>query len=634
MKNMKKNNKHMISGGFTLIEVLSAIVLLFIISGIGIYVALNIINNIKNNSYQVSINNIEKSAESYSFENPNKFTWLNLDNEGDKYYLCVKVQDLIDYGYFKSDVLDSYVSKDKKVDGNQQVYLEKDGNNETITKSILLIDNDNQSEYMELCKVNTGRVDFKVEPIDWSQYKYVDITYTLINNKDYVSEYKYMYYYKDKNGKVTDVNNLDAVDNKFTGNPMTVENIKVIENGTMYGYIVDKDGAKSEEYKIDINNIDIERPVINNGYEIKNEFDKNVVDKVVFPIEITDIGSGYDGNSFTVDDVVVTVGGVPITDGIYLTKKDYNKYDLEINSSIYGEIKVVIGDNKVLDKAENGNKSVVFDEGVRFVRLIMIKYDANGGLVGDASYGSSGAYTYNVPYYGKYLLEVWGAQGGAGMVNGVSKYTGGYGGYSVGNIELNKDEELYIYVGGKGGDAEDKEEGGIGGFNGGGAGGLDGNPAKSKNEPGAGGGGATHISLKDGLLSTLSLDVDKILIVAGGGGGAAYYGDGGSGGGIEGHIGAKKGGVVGTQTSGYAFGLGADGKEYNGGTGGGGGGFYGGSSKSSSSYNGTGGSGYIGNGRLTNKSMYCYKCTTSTDASTLTNSQRKRLNFLRNNFLI
>ena len=50
--------------------------------------------------------------------------------------------------------------------------------------------------------------------------------------------------------------------------------------------------------------------------------------------------------------------------------------------------------------------------------------------------------------------------------------------------------------------------------------------------------------------------------------------------------------------------------------GGGGGGFYGGGH----AYNdkGYGGSGYIGNTLLTNKSMYCYNCTESSDTATKT----------------
>lgn len=49
---------------------------------------------------------------------------------------------------------------------------------------------------------------------------------------------------------------------------------------------------------------------------------------------------------------------------------------------------------------------------------------------------------------------------------------------------------------------------------------------------------------------------------------------------------------------------------------GGGGGWYGGAS--GRMVGGGGGSSYIGNSRLTNKAMYCYNCTESTDEATYT----------------
>lgn len=49
---------------------------------------------------------------------------------------------------------------------------------------------------------------------------------------------------------------------------------------------------------------------------------------------------------------------------------------------------------------------------------------------------------------------------------------------------------------------------------------------------------------------------------------------------------------------------------------GGGGGYYGGGIAESST--GAGGSGYIGNSKLTNKVMYCYNCTSNDSESTKT----------------
>ena len=220
---------------------------------------------------------------------------------------------------------------------------------------------------------------------------------------------------------------------------------------------------------------------------------------------------------------------------------------------------------------------------------------------------------------GYYKLEVWGAQGGSYN----SSYYGGYGGYSTGIVFLNKNEQLKIYVG-------STATSSIGGYNGGGNG--------SSYVGISGGGGATHIATSSGLLSTLSEKRDNILIVAGGGGGSFYEGGtgaiGGSAGGYLGNNGLYynrgvpyggsqvSGGVNADSSSiGGSFGQGGTYTSYSAG---GGAGFYGGAAGGTDRANqgdygtGGGGSGYIGNALLTNKVMYCYNCTASSDAATKT----------------
>lgn len=144
------------------------------------------------------------------------------------------------------------------------------------------------------------------------------------------------------------------------------------------------------------------------------------------------------------------------------------------------------------------------------------------------------------------------------------------------------------------------------------------------------GGGATHIAKASGLLASLSEQRENILIVSGGGGGGRWqsnyddglFGNGGHGGGFHGGYGSSKdvlnaiggGSQTGSLSGGIkgSFGKGADAKAQAGG----GGGFYGGNTSSSAG----GGSGYIGNNLLTNKEMYCYNCTESSEASTKTTS--------------
>ena len=219
-------------------------------------------------------------------------------------------------------------------------------------------------------------------------------------------------------------------------------------------------------------------------------------------------------------------------------------------------------------------------------------------LVQDFEYTGS-TQTVGLPK-GKYKLEVWGAQG-ANHNNGM----GGKGGYSTGVLTLANSATLYIQVAGKGNSYN-------GGYNGGG---------KSAHTDGAGGGGATHVAVKDGLLKNFSSTYkSEVYIVAGGGGGGATNGNstGGYGGGTSGGTGGYQscgiwgvGGTGGTQTAGGvlgsnrnddsegtdgSFGMGGTGSRVVNGGGGGGGGLYGGGGgEGGNTCNaaGGGGSGYL-----------------------------------------
>ena len=231
-----------------------------------------------------------------------------------------------------------------------------------------------------------------------------------------------------------------------------------------------------------------------------------------------------------------------------------------------------------------------------------------------------------VPCKGEYKLETWGASGGYAYDESRSTGDGGYGAYAVGNILLNDLDNLFINVGGEG-ESNCQTTNCKGGYNGGSPSTLwsfdDGSGLWT-----GGGGGATHIASKKGLLLNLENDKDSVYIVSAGGGGGDYYpawghtSTGGSGGGIAGNNGVSGStadplnGYNGTQNSGYAFGT--AGTTYTTDScGGSGGGWYGGISAFQHS-TGSGGSSYIGNTLLTNKVMYCYNCAESSVDSTKT----------------
>lgn len=253
---------------------------------------------------------------------------------------------------------------------------------------------------------------------------------------------------------------------------------------------------------------------------------------------------------------------------------------------------------------------------------------------------TGGEQTFTAPVSGTYRLETWGAQGGDTSMSGKNAKIGGAGGFSSGNINLLKNEIMYINIAGKGNGCIKSSEnvnhfGALcnGGYNGGGSS-LSNNLA---NDNAGTGGGATHIALESGLLSSFVVKPEKILIVASGGGGSyswkdvSYAANGGEGGGIIGNNGYLSSfysnylpGYGGTQTMpgqggtlrGEKGTFGQGGNGGNCGSAGGGGGFYGGGA---SAHNGAGGgSSYIGNPLLKDKVMYCYNCEESNEESTKT----------------
>ena len=197
---------------------------------------------------------------------------------------------------------------------------------------------------------------------------------------------------------------------------------------------------------------------------------------------------------------------------------------------------------------------------------------------------------------GIYKLECWGAQGGNGAngssgLDSSSGAPGGKGGYSMGTLLLPAKTQIYVYVGGKGGCITSSTNDYNGGFNGGGSGGVSGSMSRS-----GGGGGATDIRFEQDSLYAR-------VIVAGGGGATSWgpsneYGDAGGG---ESSIAGSNSPGLSNQTSGNAFGIGANAKasstSYNI-NGAGGGGWYGGISSTNSvgggsKTHGGGGSGYV-----------------------------------------
>ncbi|MBX3163287.1 MAG: T9SS type A sorting domain-containing protein [Bacteroidetes bacterium] len=256
-------------------------------------------------------------------------------------------------------------------------------------------------------------------------------------------------------------------------------------------------------------------------------------------------------------------------------------------------------------------------------KIHKIVSDAKQGLFALALVGFSGTaaysqltFTFNytgavqnviIPTGGAYMIEAWGAQGGAPTGGGAP----GLGGYAKGEVTLTPGQSLNVYVGGQG-ISNGSPSAYPGGWNGGGSTAIGWDSGNSIDL--GSGGGASDVRLGGTALSNR-------IIVAGGGGGSCKtnsYGNaaGGNGGGLSGGngvattFGTYGGGQGGTQSAGGAAGvnhnnyalagsLGQGGNQTatSGGWQGsaGGGGYYGGGAGAALGSGGGGGSSYVGN---------------------------------------
>lgn len=269
-----------------------------------------------------------------------------------------------------------------------------------------------------------------------------------------------------------------------------------------------------------------------------------------------------------------------------------------------------LGGSGYIGGVENGSMTTGDNHGNGWAK---ISYNAkeimSQGIVENYFSYTGSVQTFTAPVDGEYTLEVGGAQGGMSMENGANITQGGLGGIATGNYHMKKGQTIYIAVGGKGSDADHRRKYNEGGWNGGGKGTSDGND----DDGSGGGGGATSITTTNrGVLANYAKYKNEIITVAGGGGGSSWQAVGGSGGGLSGGSILKNNKVVaqgGTQSSGYAFGVGQSSPDFfqtinsnwTVGAAGGGGGYYGGYTWKAEDYNSYyyapqagGGSGYTG----------------------------------------
>ena len=287
------------------------------------------------------------------------------------------------------------------------------------------------------------------------------------------------------------------------------------------------------------------------------------------------------------------------TNNNYFIDIGYNTLEVKVKTIAYDdEATVKVEGNDLILTQEGDIKITISVPGLADnVYTIHYKKGELSEEVYDYSY--TGDYqTFIAPSRGRYKIELWGSQGADGAK------AGGLGAYTKGDLLLNKNERLYIYVGNR---VTHNYS-----FNGG---------AYGKTQ-GISGGGATDVRLTPGTWNDFDSLKSRLMVAAGGGGGDNWSGAsyGGAAGGLSSYdspyyatggwgttlaTGATQtvGGHGFISTDSIArhgvsgtFGTGGDGHLSSGYGGGGGGGYYGGGGGGDGgpmTTGGTGGSSYI-----------------------------------------
>ncbi len=119
------NNK-----GFTLMELLAVIIILAFIATISIAIGTSIIKKSKDKTYSVTINEIENTASNYLTET-NDISF-SIDQTNNFEYKYITIQDLIDYGYLKNDIIGKYVNDDEKISATDCIYVKRNINSKAV----------------------------------------------------------------------------------------------------------------------------------------------------------------------------------------------------------------------------------------------------------------------------------------------------------------------------------------------------------------------------------------------------------------------------------------------------------------------------------------------------------------------
>ena len=312
------------------------------------------------------------------------------------------------------------------------------------------------------------------------------VTTSTVNTK-IVGKYTITYDAEDANGnKSTISRTVDVVD---TTKPILnlIGNSKIThEAKTEY---IDLGATAMDNYDGDITSSVVVEGIVNTdligNYILiykATDANGNEADPILRIIEVKD----------TTKPVITLIGSSSIT---HLNGTIYNDLGATAIDNYDGNLTSLIDTTGTVDYNVDGLYTITYNvkdasgnEAIPVTRSIKVSTE----VIYNFNYTGS-AQSFTATYSGRYILEVWGAQGGNDIYYPTTNI-GGTGGYTKGELTLTANANLYVYVGGQG------------------------TGCMNSNWGSSGGGGATDIRLVSGDWNNEQGLYSRIIVAGGGGG--------------------------------------------------------------------------------------------------------------------